>query len=403
MGLKCQIDILPHDDAPPAAENQRKNRRSTPMAQKKVTAAQLRKLDRQLVELLNERAAAAIANGELADARGVAAVDQSASAVADPAILQYAVDNNDGPLSATAIQAVFRELLSGIRSANQPIRVAYLGPAYTYSHLAAIARFGQSAELVPVATIAGVFDEVEQGHAEFGVAPIENSTDGRVADSLERLARMNGTSGLGEGPTIHVQICGEVPLRIHHCLLGRGARSEIRRVCSKPQALSQCRNWLATHLPGIKLEPASSTAEAASLAAAEPDTAAIGAEQAAVNHGLSVLARNIEDNSENVTRFAVIGAQAAERTGKDKTALVFEAPHEPGALADAMAIFKRHRLNLTWIESFPIPGARGRYLFFLEFQGHPAELRVKRAIASLVKKSLRLSLLGSYAEAEVVA
>ena len=372
------------------------------MPPKKVTAAQLRKLDRRLVELLNERATAAIANGELAEARGESAAEQSIAAIADPAVLQYAVDQNDGPLPVTAIQAIFRELLSGIRSANRPIRVAYLGPAYTYSHLAAIARFGQSAELVPVATIASVFDEVEQGHAQFGVAPIENSTDGRVADSLERLARLNDSTSLAESPAINIQICGEVPLRIHHCLLGRGARSEIRRVCSKPQALSQCRNWLATHLPGVKLEPAASTAEAANLAAAEPDTAAIGAEQAAVNHGLSVLARNIEDNSENVTRFAVIGVQAAERTGKDKTALVFEAPHEPGALADAMAIFKRHRLNLTWIESFPIPGARGRYLFFLEFQGHPAELRVKRAIASLKKKALRLSLLGSYAEADVV-
>ena len=374
------------------------------MAKKKVTAAQLRKLDRQLVELLNERAAAAIANGELADARGETAADQAASAVADPAVLQYAIDSNDGPLSAGAIQAVFRELLSGIRSANQPIRVAYLGPEYTYSHLAAIARFGQSAELIPVATIASVFDEVEQGHAQFGVAPIENSTDGRVADSLERLARMNGTASAdsAEAAPIHVQICGEVPLRIHHCLLGRGARSEIRRVCSKPQALSQCRNWLATHLPNAKLEPTSSTAEAASLAAAEPDTAAVAAEQAAVNNGLSVLARNIEDNADNVTRFAVIGSKAADRTGRDKTALVFEAPHQPGALADAMTIFKRHRLNLTWIESFPIPGTRGRYLFFLEFQGHPAELRVKRALASLQKKSLRLSLLGAYAEAEVV-
>jgi chorismate mutase/prephenate dehydratase len=166
--------------------------------------------------------------------------------------------------------------------------------------------------------------------------------------------------------------------------------------------LSQCRNWLSTHLPNVKLEPTSSTAEAASLAAAEPDTAAIAAEQAAVNHGLNVLARNIEDNPDNVTRFAVIGSKAGERTGRDKTALVFEAPHEPGSLADAMAIFKRHKLNLTWIESFPIPQSRGRYLFFLEFQGHPAEQRVKRAIASLEKKSLRLVVLGSYAEAEVV-
>src|SRR5690606_11156996 len=164
----------------------------------------------------------------------------------------------------------------------------------------------QSAEVVPVATIASVFDEVEQGHAQFGVAPIENSTDGRVADSLECLARLNsvGNGSDDESKGIHVQICGEVPLRIHHCLLARGSRSEIRRVCSTPQALSQCRNWLAAHLPGVKLEPAASSAEAASLAAAEPDTAAIGAEQAAVNNGLSVLARNIEDNAENVTRFA---------------------------------------------------------------------------------------------------
>lgn len=372
------------------------------MAKKKVTAAQVRKLDRQLIELLNQRAAAAIANGELADARGIATTDQLAAATADPAVLQFAVDHNEGPLSADSMRAIFRELLSGIRSARQPLRVAYLGPAYTYSHLAAIARFGQSAELIPVATISSVFDEVEQGHVQFGVAPIENSTDGRVADSLERLARMNGDAAADAPNGSPVQICGEVPLRIRHCLLGRGSRSEIRRVCSKPQALSQCRNWLATHLPGVRLEPASSTAEAANLAAAEPDTAAIGAEQAAVNHGLSVLARNIEDNSENVTRFAVIGAQAAERTGKDKTALVFEAPHEPGALADAMAIFKRHRLNLTWIESFPIPDARGRYLFFLEFQGHAVELKVKRAIAALQKKSLRLAILGSYAESPVV-
>ncbi|MBA3481538.1 MAG: chorismate mutase [Pirellulales bacterium] len=379
------------------------------MPEKAPTAAQLRKLDREILALLNERAAAALARGD--------AKDEAAEGVADPAVLQYAVDNNDGPLSAAAVQHVFRELLSGIRAAGRSLRVAYLGPEYTYSHLAAIARFGQSAELLPVASIAAVFEEVERGDAEFGVVPIENSTDGRVADSLECLAKVRAdASGAGVGddparlkpqasslkPQAFLQICGEVPLRIHHCLLGRGTRSEIRRVCSKPQALSQCRNWLSAHLPNVKLEPTSSTAEAASLAAAEPDTAAIAAEQAAVNHGLGVLARNIEDNPENVTRFAVIGTAAGERTGRDKTALVFEAPHKPGALADAMAIFKRQKLNLTWIESFPIPQARGRYLFFLEFQGHPADLRVKRAIASLEKKSLRLVVLGSYAEAAVV-
>jgi chorismate mutase/prephenate dehydratase len=305
-------------------------------------------------------------------------------------IVRDAAGAGGGPLPRVAVEAVFRELLSGIRAASAPLRVAYLGPEFTYSHLAALARFGQSAELAPVASIAAVFEEVEHGHAAYGVVPIENSTDGRVADALECLAR---------SPT---QICGEAPLRIRHCLVGRGSRSTVARVCSKPQALSQCRNWLSAHLPGAKLEPTASSAEAAALAAADPATAAVASEQAAVNYGLDVLVRNIEDNPDNVTRFAIIGREAAQRTGKDKTALVFEAPHEPGSLADAMAIFKRQRLNLTWIESFPIPRARGRYLFFVEFQGHPSELRPKRAIAALGKKALRLVVLGSYAETDVI-
>jgi chorismate mutase/prephenate dehydratase len=388
------------------------------MAKKRPTDAKLRTLDEQILELINQRAAAALEGEELTSA--------AARAISDPAVLQRLIDQNDGPLSAAAVQNIFRELLGGIRAAAQHLRVAYLGPEYTYSHLAAIARFGQSAELLPVASIAAVFDEVERGHAEYGVVPIENSTDGRVADALECLARQPGRSEVSVShpevrgstelaefrkvrsqdaslkPQASLQICGEVPLRIHHCLLGRGSRNQIRRIASKPQALSQCRNWLSAHLPNAKLEPTASTAEAARLAAAEPDTAAIAAEQAAVNHSLTVLARNIEDNPDNVTRFAVIGAKAAERTGRDKTALVFEAPHKPGALADAMAIFKRQKLNLTWIESFPIPAARGRYLFFVEFQGHPDEQRVQRAIAALEKKSLRQSVLGSYAESDVV-
>jgi chorismate mutase/prephenate dehydratase len=353
------------------------------MAKKRSKTTGVSQLDEQLIALLNERASAAAEDSLSPGLNGVWPESFAAE--------------TSGPLSLSALQNIYRELLSGALAARQPLRVAYLGPEFTYSHLAAIARFGQSAELLPVATIAAVFEEVERGQANFGVVPIENSTDGRVADSLECLARAGSS---GDAPAS--QICGEVPLRIHHCLLGRGSRSEIKRVCSKPQALSQCRNWLSAHLPSAKLEPTSSTAEAAALAAASSDTAAVGAEQAAVNQGLAVLARNIEDNPENVTRFAVIGPEAAKRTGRDKTALVFEAPHKPGALADAMAIFKRQQLNLTWIESFPIPQARGRYLFFLEFQGHMSDENARRAIAALKKKSLRLVILGSYAEAEVV-
>jgi chorismate mutase/prephenate dehydratase len=366
----------------------RSNHLSVLMAKKRMVSDDLRQLDEQLVALLNRRAAAAT-------------TAQTPSALSDQqALLESVVAANAGPLSAIAVQNIYRELLSGIRAVHQSVRVAYLGPEYTYSHLAAIARFGQSAELLPVATIAAVFEEVERGQANFGVVPIENSTDGRVADSLECLARQR--AGSSPTPAPASQLCGEVPLRIHHCLLGRGTRAQIKRVCSKPQALSQCRNWLSAHLPSAKLEPTSSTAEAAAQAAASGDTAAIAAEQAAANYGLTLLAKNIEDNPENVTRFAIIGPEAAPRSGRDKTALVFEAPHNPGALADAMAIFKRQQLNLTWIESFPIPQARGRYLFFLEFQGHMTDEKARRAIAALKKKALRLVILGSYAEAEVV-
>ena len=356
-------------------------------ARRAPSAASLAKLDREIVELLNRRTEAAIAR------------DQDSPADVDAAVLHAAAESNEGPLPSKAVEAVFRELLSGIRAATRPVRVAYLGPQFTYSHLAAVSKFGQSAELAPVGSIAAVFAEVERGQAEFGVVPIENSTDGRVADALECFGKIGQND---DSAVPRIQIGSEVPLRIRHCLLGRGTRADVRRVCSKTQPLSQCRNWLAAHMPGVALVETASTAEAATLAGAEPDTAAIAGEQAAANYGLRVLARNIEDNPDNVTRFAVIGRDSGKRTGRDKTAIVFEAPHEPGALADAMAIFKRQRLNLTWIESFPIPQARGRYLFFLEFQGHVGEIRPRRTIAALRKKALRLTVLGSYAEAELI-
>ena len=171
---------------------------------------------------------------------------------------------------------------------------------------------------------------------------------------------------------------------------------------SKTQPLSQCRNWLAKHLPRAQISEVASTAEAVQIAAGDAELAAIASSQAATNYDLPVLAQRIEDQPDNVTRFAVIGTETGPRTGNDKTALMIEIAHQPGALADAMAIFKRNRLNMTWIESFPIPGHRGRYLFFIEFVGHQGELRARRAVAALGKKSLRLEILGSYAQTEPV-
>jgi chorismate mutase/prephenate dehydratase len=347
---------------------------------------QLDRVDREIVAAINRRAEIAGQIGALK--RG------DSQCVFDPAreaqVLQQAQDNNQGPLSAAAVRAVFREIVSGSRAVQAPTRVTYLGPEFTFSHLAAIEGFGQSAELVPVGSIAAVFEEVERGQSQFGVVPMENSTDGRVSDTLECFSRTR------------VRICAGLPLRIHHCLLGIGARDEVRRVYSKPQPLSQCRNWLARHLPHAELRETSSTADAAKAAKDDPRAAAVASAQAAAHYGLPVLAPNIEDNPNNVTRFVVISTNTSQRTGHDKTALLFEVAHQPGALADAMMIFKRNGLNMTMIDSYPIPGSLGRYLFFVEFEDHEEDAHVRRAIASLTKKAQRVEVLGSYAQGKPI-
>jgi chorismate mutase/prephenate dehydratase len=342
--------------------------------------------DREIIAAINRRATIAKQIGEAKRAAEQSVFDPQREA----SVVEQAIAANEGPLSDAAVRAVFRELVSGSRAVQTALRVAYLGPEFTFSHLAAIERFGQSAELVPVGTIAAVFEEVERGQAAFGVVPMENSTDGRVSDTLDCFSRSR------------VRICGELPLRIHHCLLGTGKRDDVRTVYSKPQPLSQCRNWLARHLPNADLIEVGSSAEAARRVKDDPKVAAVASAQAGVNYGLPVLVPNIEDNPDNVTRFAVISADTSSPSGRDKTALMVEIAHQPGALADAMAIFKRNKLNMTWIESFPIPGSRGRYLFFVEFVGHEQDRSPRRAIETLRKNALRLEVLGSYAQTEPV-
>ena len=344
----------------------------------------LQKIDKELLKALNERAKLAreiARTGSLAGGPGF-------DPVTEREVLQRVVEQNKGPLSDRATTSIFREILSGSRALHAPLRVAYLGPMYSYSYLATIERFGESTELAPVATIAAVFEEINRGHAEFGVVPLENSTDGRVTDTLDMFARLP------------VRICGEVQLRIRHNLLAKCRREEIQEVYSKPQAISQCREWIAKHLPWVKTVEMTSTTAAAQLAADKPGAAAIASLLAASNYGLNVLAESIQDNKQNVTRFAVIGGEAARRTGKDKTALMFEIPHQPGALADVMAIFKRGQLNLTWIESFPLAGSKSEYLFFVETDGHERDSKVAKALGSLEKKTVRLEVLGSYSKSD---
>ena len=319
---------------------------------------------------------------------------------ADDAAVAALVAANPGPLPDAALAAVGRELLAARRNLERPVRVAYLGPEHSFSHRAAAVRFGETADLCPVAAIGAVFGAVARGDVRFGLVPVENSTDGRVVDTLAAFARAASAKGTapGDGP---VTICGEVSLPIHLHLLGAGPRSAVRRVYSKPQALSQCRGWLAEHLPGAEVLPESSTAAAAKRAKDEPGAAAVGGERLAAEHGLTVLASNIEDNPRNVTRFAVLGTAPPAPTGDDRTALLLRIPHEPGSLADTLAVFGRHGVNLSLIESFPLPGGqtqgdRPGYLFFLDCDGHAADPPVAACLRSLGRVCESVTELGSY-------
>lgn len=297
---------------------------------------------------------------------------------------------NPGPLPDQIVRSIFRDILSFAKSGVKLTRVAYLGPKYSFTHFAALERFGKGADLIPVSTIASVFEEVNRGHADFGLVPIENSTDGRIVDTLDMFTRLP------------LRICGEVLVSIHHNLMSRCPRSEITEIYSKPQALSQCRDWLARNMPDARLIEVTSTSAAAQLAREKPGAAAVASRQAAVEYDLQIVAEKIEDNKHNVTRFAVIGDHLQKPTGSDRTALLLQIPHEPGSLSDALNIFKTNKLNLTWIESFPLRGEEQGYLFFLDFEGHENDPKVRKTLDQLEKGAVRLEILGTYPRSETL-
>jgi chorismate mutase/prephenate dehydratase len=343
--------------------------------------ATIDKLDLQILKLVNERAGLAAEIGKVKNSHG----SEVFSPAREEEVYQNVLENNKGPLDEATVRAIYREIMSGARALQKVLKVAYLGPEYSFSHLAAVERFGQAVEFMRVGSIAAVFEEVNRGHADFGVVPLENSTDGRVADTLDMFIRLP-----------QIKICAEVRLRIHHNLLANCEQQEIRRVYSKEQALSQCRTWLSKNVPHAQTIPTASTAVAAELAQKEPGAAAVASRQAAVKYGLRILFPDIEDSPHNETRFAVIGQQEADRTGTDKTALMFRIPHTPGSLLNVLEVFKQNKLNLTWIESFPAKQAKPEYIFFVDFEGHVEDPKVKRALNTLADYCEQLSVLGSF-------
>jgi chorismate mutase / prephenate dehydratase len=343
--------------------------------------SQVDKIDLQMLKLINERA-------RIASEIGKVKHDQAGDIFAparEEEVLQNLIANNQGPLDAASIRAIYREIMSGSRALQRTMKIAYLGGEYSFSHLAVLERFGQAFESLRVNSISAVFEEVNGRHADIGVVPLENSTDGRVADTLEMFIRLP-----------HIRICSEIRLRVHHHLLANCDQPEIRRVYSKGSALSQCRNWLAKNVPHASQHEVSSTADAARLAQSEPGAAAVASRQAAVRYGLRMLFENIEDSPNNETRFAVIGSQEVPRSGNDKTALMFKVSHQPGSLVDVLNIFKQNKVNLSWIESFPARTQKVEYIFFVDLEGHHEDPKVKRALMAVEQHCESLTILGSF-------
>lgn len=302
-------------------------------------------------------------------------------------ILREVKKRNTGPLSAEEMARLFREIMSACLALEQPLRIAFLGPEGTFTQAAALKHFGHSVDTVPLPAIDEVFREVASGAAHYGVVPVENSTEGVVNHTLDMFLQSNLT------------ICGEVQLRIHHHLLAKGGSlDDVQRVYSHQQSLAQCREWLDRHLPKAERVALSSNAEAARRAAGEPQggVAAIAGDAAAEIYGLSFLARNIEDDPENTTRFLVIGHHAVPRSGKDKTSLLVSAENRAGALHRLLTPFVNHEISMTRIESRPSRRGMWEYAFFVDIEGHVDDPNVRAALDELKQEATLFKVLGSY-------
>ncbi|HWP31241.1 MAG TPA: prephenate dehydratase [Fimbriimonadales bacterium] len=283
------------------------------------------------------------------------------------------------------LQTLYREIIATTSKMPNPVRVAYWGPPGTYTHIAATSHFGRKAKYIPLETIPDIFDFVEKQEAEYGVVPVENSTEGVVAHTLDMFL---------QSPA---RICSQVQLEIHHHLLSKEKKlSEIEKVYAVGQAEAQCRKFLRKELTHAKIVPAVNTAIAAQQAAQEKLSAAIGSKLAAKLYGLGILSSNIHDNPHNRTRFLVIGLHPVMRSGNDRCSLLFSVPHRPGALAEALNVFRKFRVNMTMIESRPAPFTSFEYVFFVDLEGHERDRKVANAIKELRKIALFVNVLGSY-------
>jgi len=337
-------------------------------------------IDAKIVELLDARARVVIEVGKLKRENNAAIYVPSR----ETEVFRKAIERSDGGMPAAGIRAIYREIISACISLEHPLTVGYLGPHSTFTHLAAQARFGSSVEYLPNRDIAGIFRAVATGDADLGVVPVENSIDGGVSDTLD--AFMSYT----------LQICSEMVMEVHHCLMAAPEHGDVERIYSKPQVFAQCGRWLGEHYADVELISVSSTARACEIAVAEEGAAAIAHVAAAANYGLTVIHKNIEDVAHNVTRFVVLGKESCSPSGNDKTSIVMSVSHRSGALHEALEPFRGDGISLTRIESRPSKRNPWEYYFFVDFLGHQQDEAVQHALRDVHKACNYLQILGSY-------
>jgi len=362
---------------------------ASPSSLEKVRS-QIDSIDEKIHSLINDRARLAqlVGISKTRDGRTVDFYRPEREAQ----VLRMARERNSGPLRDEEILRLFREIMSACLAQQEPLKVAFLGPEGTFTQTAVFSHFGHSVRALPLTSIEEVFHEVEAGSADFGVVPIENSTEGTVNHTLDRFL------------ISPLKICGEVELRIHHYLMGRmSSLDSIARICSHQQSLAQCRAWLQEHLPNVELVSVSSNAEGARRARDEKGTAAIAGETAVEVYDLKVLAAQIEDRSDNTTRFLVLGRKLFEPSGEDRTTLLVSVSHtdSPGALHRLLEPLAKYEISMTRIESRPSHRRKWDYIFFIDFEGHANDPHVAKALAELEKRSSLFRVLGSYPRAVV--
>lgn len=343
------------------------------------------RLDDSILSLLVKRASLARKIGQVKSELG----EEVYSSNREKEVLSRLLAKKTSPLNEEDVEAIFQEILNASRSVQKKLQISYFGPEATFTHQAAIKHFGRGSEMIPQKSISDVFVEVEKGRADYGVVPIENSTEGVVNHTLDMFTNSD------------LKICAEREEPIsHHLLSPSGQVSKIKRVYSHPQALAQCRIWLQSHLPKVEIHESASTADAALQASLDASAAAIASPLAARLYHLKTAAAGIEDFSENATRFLVIGRHAPGKSGKDKTSVLLSIKDRVGALNDILSVFKNHALNLTKIESRPTKKKAWEYLFFVDFAGHASEPQVLRALEDLRQTCLSVKILGSYPKSD---